>query len=204
LPTSYAELAAVLPSALYDPPAGSLTLGDYVKKRLPKPQNIPQERIVPCGAFLDYGPYATFAPTFEQNGVEVGKERLSEVVWFSEKDKQRRARVRAYREQLATKASQASAIALEPDGAAVDQTKQIDITTDDDTDALEGLLTPEQIANLKSSLKGLELEAAVSELLDRNTKALARLEVLQLERLGSKEGVKDVQVDSEEWDLGRV
>lgn len=204
LPTAYAELVAILPSAsASEPPADSLTLGQYVKKRTFKQLHVPQQRVIPCGSFLDYGPYATFAPTFEQNGVEIGRERLSEVVWYKEQDRRRRARTRAYREQLAAKAAQRST--EEPEVEEVEKAgivKQKEKLKEEDVDALEGLLTPEQITNIKGALDSLELENAVSELLERNTRALARLEELQVERLS--EGPKDVEVGSEEWETGTV
>ncbi|KAI0090012.1 hypothetical protein BDY19DRAFT_941886 [Irpex rosettiformis] len=202
LPTAYAELVAILPSAsTSEPPADSLTLGQYIKKRTFKPQHVPQQRVIPCGSFLDYGPYAAFAPTFEQNGVEVGRERLSEVIWFKEQDKRRRERLRAYREQLAAKAAQTSS--AEPPAEESDKTslKQKEKLKEEDVRELEGLLTPEQISNIKAALGSLELESSVSELLERNRHALARLEDLQLQRLS--EGPKDVEVGSEEWETAQ-
>ncbi|KAI0700435.1 hypothetical protein BC835DRAFT_1266253 [Cytidiella melzeri] len=207
LTTSYAELVAILPSAsATEPPADSLTLGHYAQKRAFKPLGIPQQRVMPCGAFLDYGPYATFAPTFEQNGVEIGRERLSEVVWHKEQDRRRRARVRAYREQLAVKAAKSNTGEAESDVVDIEDThsKAKEKMKADDIDALKGLLTSEQIANLKSTLGSLELESAVSELLERNTRALASLEAMQLERLGkTTDGAKDVEVGSVEWETAQ-
>lgn len=175
-----------------------------MKEKPYKSLGVPQQRVIPCGQFLDYGPYASFAPTFEQNGVEVGRERLSEVVWFKEQEQRRKARVRAYREQLALKAatqSKEAVIEMEVSEANNVSAKRKEKMKEEDVDSLEGLLTPEQIINLKSALGSLELEGAVSELLERNARALARLEVLQLERITSP-GSKDVVVDSEEWETG--
>ena len=197
----HAELVAILPSAsTSEPPPDSSTLGHYIKKRTFKPQHVPRQRTIPCGSFLDYGPYASFAPTFEQNGVEIGKERLSEVVWFKEKDRRRREQVRAYREKLAAKAAQASATEAEVEEDGEASARQKEKMKEEDISALEGLLTPEQVENVKGALDSIELENAVSELLERNTLALTRLEALQLERLG--EGSKDVEVGSEEWETG--
>lgn len=206
LPTSYAELVAILPSASAST-ADPVTLGDYVKKRSYKPIPIPQERKLTCGTFLDYGPYASFAPTFEQNGKEVGRVGVGGVVWFKEKDRYRRARIRAYREHLLSRSTEEMPQAgvqeeaeVNPDRAS---SKHKGRMTDEDLDILDGLLTPEQVANVKSAAGSLELEDAISELLARNARALERLDVLQLERLSNKDpGPKDVEVGSEEWDTG--
>jgi hypothetical protein len=74
---------------------------------------------------------------------------------------------------------------------------------DDDEEVLDGLLSKEQIASLKSVFKSLELENAVQELLDRNTKALRRLEELQRQRLMKEGGFHAVEEGSEEWDTGK-
>jgi len=70
-------------------------------------------------------------------------------------------------------------------------------------DGLEGLLPPDQIAVIKAAIDTLELEDAVNELLDRNRRALARLEELQRLRIDSEDGgSSEVEVGSEEWDTG--
>lgn len=207
LPTSYAELVAVLPSASVSTPE-PLTLGHYSKEKTFKSLNVPQQHELSCGSFLNYGPYASFAPTFEQNGVQVGRTGLSEVVWFQEKDRHKRARIRAYRLRLAAKAAQAEAeIGAEGEDAETESAstkqneKEKDKAQESEVDSLEGLLTPEQIANIKSAAGSLELEDAISELLDRNARALSYLEALQWERLLSEDS-KEVVVDSEEWQTG--
>ena len=66
----------------------------------------------------------------------------------------------------------------------------------------DGLLSAEQIESLKATLGSLELENAVQELLDRNARALQRLEELQLIRL--RNGGAVVEVESEEWKTGET
>jgi len=69
---------------------------------------------------------------------------------------------------------------------------------------LDSLLAPEQAASLREFMETLELEVAIQELLDRNRQALARLEVLQSQRLGGENGgASQVEVGSEEWDVGQ-
>jgi hypothetical protein len=68
---------------------------------------------------------------------------------------------------------------------------------------LDPLLAPDQVASVQEFMGTLELEVAIQELLDRNKGALARLEELQLQRLGGENGGTSwVEVGSEEWDVG--
>ena len=68
---------------------------------------------------------------------------------------------------------------------------------------LESLLPSEEVDAIKASLGSLEMELAVDELLQRNAKALQRLEELQLQRLRAQGGGSSVvEIGSEEWDVG--
>ena len=53
-----------------------------------------------CGAFLDYGPYASFAPCFDGAGVEVGQVGVAEVIYERLRRRERRERARALREGM--------------------------------------------------------------------------------------------------------
>ena len=109
--------------------------------------------------------------------------------------------MRAYKESLELKGAQKSGELGANDGL-VESDRAVP-TQEEDVEQLEGLLTAEQITNIKSAIGSLELENAISELLDRNARALQRLEALQFERLmETEEGPKDVQAGSEEWDTG--
>jgi hypothetical protein len=69
--------------------------------------------------------------------------------------------------------------------------------------ALDPLLQPDQVAPIQDLLKTLDLEVAIHELLERNNRAIARLEELQSQRLGGENGGASlVEVGSEEWDVG--
>lgn len=215
LQTANAELVAVLPSpsslahsdatskstiTLTDTQA-PMTLGAYVPKKPPGHRSkLLGPRHVSCGSFLDYGPYASFAPTFDQEGVEIGREALGEVLWRWEDRKKRWATEKA---RAAEEAAQCSPMAglEEEHNNVIDPS--LEESLDDDEEALEGLLSKEQIASLKSVLKSLELENAIQELLDRNTKALRRLEELQRQRLMKDGGFHPVEEGSEEWDTGK-
>ncbi len=69
--------------------------------------------------------------------------------------------------------------------------------------ALDPLLEPDQVAHIQDFMSNLDLEVAIQELLDRNKRALERLQDLQSQRLGGENGgASQVEVGSEEWDVG--
>ncbi|THH01522.1 hypothetical protein EW026_g1198 [Hermanssonia centrifuga] len=213
LPTAYADLVAIFPSSSTPAVSGEpMTLGAYAKKPLVKPlSDLTQPRRVTCGKFLDYGQFTSFAPTFEQDGVEIGRMKLGEAIWYQEIDRRRQRRRRAELESVATGSTEIgmedTSREEEHEVAEVEtrSSKQKEKMKDVDMDtALEGLLPPEQIEALKAALDTLELESAVNELLERNAQALARLEELQLLRIGDeRHGVQPVKIGSEEWDIVR-
>ncbi|KAI0072376.1 hypothetical protein K474DRAFT_1667917 [Panus rudis PR-1116 ss-1] len=208
--TGRAELAAILPSSTV--PAGK-TLGEYVVRKPSKlvasASSLSQPRRIPCGKFLDYGPYASFAPTFDQDGAEVGRVGLGEYVWQEERKwrlgelaRQKRTALLEKQRQAAERNSGDAGTSNDPahDAASANQTD----TSSSDPDALEGLLSKEQIASLKSVLHDAELEKSVDELLERNARAMKQLEELQLQRLGSEGGGSSkVEVGSTEWELAQ-
>jgi hypothetical protein len=223
LQTADAELVAIFPSpsslAHTDDSSKSnitltdtqtpMTLSAYVPKKPPGHRSkLPGPRRVSCGSFLDYGPYASFAPAFEQEGVEVGREALGEVLWGWEHQKKAWA---AEKTRVAKKPAEWLPMdglhTVEGDEGLEEQSNALDPLLqggyDDDDEVLDGLLSKEQVASLKSVLKSLELENAVQELLDRNAKALKRLEGLQRQRLMKQEGFHPVEEGSEEWDTGK-
>ncbi|KAG1757945.1 hypothetical protein EDB19DRAFT_1659956 [Suillus lakei] len=216
LQTANAELVAILPSpsslAYSDATCKStitltdtqapMTLGAYVPKKPPGHRSkLPGPRHVSCGSFLDYGPYASFAPSFDQEGVETGREALGEVLWRWEDRKKGWAAEKA---RAAEEAAQCSPMEGLTEDDEKEQSNVIDPSLEEDSEeALDGLLSKEQVATLKSVLKSLELEDAVEELLDRNTKALRRLEELQRQRLTKEGGFHPVEEGSEEWDTAQ-
>ncbi|KAF7798629.1 hypothetical protein EIP86_009851 [Pleurotus ostreatoroseus] len=211
MPTAYAELVAIIPApstSHKEPP----TLASYARKLIPKPQNdVTEPRKLSCGEFLDYGLYSTFAPVFNQEGVEVGRSRLGEVLYYREREKRRRKRARELEESQVTHQNAVPTMAdvssedgdvvevEKPSSKQKEKMKDMDV----DMDGLEGLLSAEQIASLKSTLGSLELENAVQELLARNARALERLEELQNQRLLEKGGARSVEVGSEEWEVAQ-
>lgn len=190
LTTGHAELVAIFPTPATSPE--QRTLADYVPRRTISRFKPPGPRRVYCGKFLDYGPYASFAPSFDQDGVEVGRYALGEVIF--QQDMKRRLR------RLAKGKGRADASAdLIGDGD-VSMLDAAQTTPQVATDGSESILLPEDVAHIKSALGTLEMEEALEELLKKNGKALVRLEELQVQRLVSGESV--VKEDSEEWALG--
>ncbi|TCD68809.1 hypothetical protein EIP91_009676 [Steccherinum ochraceum] len=199
LPTGHAALAVILPTASAANQNHGITLASYARKRT-GPMDSIESRQVTSGRFLDYGPYASFAPTFDQTCTEVGRMALGEVLFQKEKKRRLKAlqdRVRA-KQMLSQKAGQPSG-SVDPDVQMVDGPSRVGASTSED--ALEGLLSPEQVASIKATLGSLEQEAAVDELITRNARALERLEELQKERLLSGAGA--VQETSDEWETAQ-
>ncbi|KAI0639021.1 hypothetical protein C8Q77DRAFT_1213715 [Trametes polyzona] len=201
--TAKADLVAIFPSSSSPELAQKHTLGDYVTK---KPTGTARYRPAPprrvsCGKFLYYGPYASFAPCFDQDGVEVGRIAMGEVIFQQEMKRRFRALVKGKRKAFeGSREGQTEDVDIqeqEPSGenAAGPSDKPADIVK-----GIEALLPAEEVDAIKASLGTLEMELAVDELLQRNAKALQRLEELQLARLREQgSGSSIVEVGSEEW-----
>lgn len=205
LHTAKAELVAIFPSASSSGTTSEHTLGDYVTKKPPgsAPYRAPPPRRVSCGKFLYYGPYASFAPCFDQDGVEVGRIAMGEVIFDQEMKRRLRALAKGKRRAFASRcnASQAEDVDMEEasdENAAGPSEKPAELVK-----GIEGLLPAEEVEAIKASLGTLEMEQAVDELLQKNSRALQRLEELQLARLKEQStGSSIVEISSEEWDIG--
>ncbi|KAL6300249.1 hypothetical protein BKA93DRAFT_740856 [Sparassis latifolia] len=208
LPTAHAEFVSILPSASTST-VEPVTLAAYAKKNNSSvPPGLPGPRQLSCGRFLDYGPYAGFAPSFDQGGAEVGRMTLGEVVWRQEqkrrlqgsgKGKQRAWPGRGPALGTGDDVEMFDGGAEEGENVG-DKKKNPEVL--DLSAVVESLLPPDQVAVIKAALGSLELEEAVQELLDKNARALVRLEVLQLGRFGAEGGGSSVvEVGSEEWDV---
>ncbi|KAH9927517.1 uncharacterized protein BXZ73DRAFT_90764 [Epithele typhae] len=195
--TAKAELVSIFPSASGSQLARKGTLGDYAVKRAPGiiPHKPPPPRKVSCGRFLDYGPYASFAPYFDQDGVEVGRAAMGEVIYGQEMRRRLRAAVKGKRKH-SSRSRQRRPVKLERSQFFGGRYR---CPTE-----FESLLPSEEVDAIKSALHSLEMEQGVEELLQRNNKALRRLEELQLQRLRSQGGGSSVvEVGSEEWDVAQ-
>ncbi|KAJ7293846.1 hypothetical protein C8J57DRAFT_1553290, partial [Mycena rebaudengoi] len=194
VPTGHADLVAIFPAPSVASTSAVPQLGTYTRAPIPvyehpRPKIRPSKRIVTCGSFLDYGPWGSFAPTWTQNGREVGMRQIGEVYG---------QRIQRYKEKLQLRAAAretAEKLAVMPE-----ETKPPE-QPDTSIDELQDILAPAEIASLKSVLGSLELENAVQELLARNRTALQRLGHLQVQRL--RAGSAPAQEGSEEWDTAQ-
>lgn len=175
---------------------------------MPRARSIGPRR-TSCGAFLDYGPFSSFAPSFEGEGVEVGRFGLGETIWRWEERRRERALQRYKTGTITELGDEATSGDVEMDDAQElgDEGIAPPLANGDTSQeaSLEGLLPPEDVASIMAALGTLELEEGVTELLERNRKALLRLEELQRIRLGADGGaISEVEEASEEWDVGKL
>ncbi|KAM5532753.1 hypothetical protein V8D89_013550 [Ganoderma adspersum] len=208
LHTAKADLVSIFPSASGSQLGRKGTLGDYVVKRASgvPPHKQPQSRRVSCGKFLDYGPYASFAPSFDQDGVEVGRVGMGEVIFRQHMKQRLRFLAKGKRRAFLAEADHQTEDAVMEDASASSGAAVAGSPNGGEglTKDLESLLSSEEVKAIKSALDSLEMEQAVDELLQRNAKALQRLEELQLERLRAQGGGSSVvEVGSEEWDIAQ-
>ncbi|KAJ7226019.1 hypothetical protein GGX14DRAFT_512553 [Mycena pura] len=196
--TGHADLVAIFPTPSVSTDTFTLPkLGDYsrltpgTQKKWKTP--LPGRR-VSRGSFLDYGPWSSFAPSWTQDGTEIGMHQMGEV--YAQKAKRYRDKLQA--RQRAIELAQ-NTVVEEPK-----KPPSPTESTEPDLEALRDILLPEEIESLKSVLDSLELENAVQELLERNRKALQRLGHLQVERLRSEGGrTSTVKEGDEEWDVAQ-
>lgn len=195
LSTGHAELVAIIPS----PPSTSLdsvpTLGSVSSRTLAPPKTIQGPRRVTTGVFLDYGPYASFAPCFDDIGAIVGQRQLSEVVYQKEEKKYEAEQL--LREQRHSTGHIEEVRAEEQSEDVVMNAEPQSVTEED----VYSLLPPEEAKNFMDALGSLELEKAVEKLLHQNSLALQRLQELQTRRM-SGPNPKSVEESSEEWETG--
>lgn len=191
LPTGHAELVAILPSSLNATPDTPQTLASLSSKPLGHKKSLPLQRRVTTGSFLDYGTYASFAPSFDHDCELVGRRQLGEVLYRQE---QRRVKVAAARRE-----------SLEGRGNIQEVGEDLAVVAeppkDVDTD-VNALLPREEVDAIKAAMNSLELENSIQQLLERNRLALNRLEELQILRLteGSNSAAEE---GSEEWETAQ-
>jgi hypothetical protein len=206
LPTGHAELVIILPSMSTPEASGTSvpTLGSLSRKLHTKKPTLPGPRHLSTGSFLDYGPNASFAPSFEQDGVEVGQFALGEVMGSRTRMIELASKAHILGKQLSSVTTEDVQMTDDsPDD--VHSQKRVGETERDGKQqtALDPLLEPDQLAPIQDFMSNLDLEVAIQELLDRNKRALERLQDLQSQRLGGENGgASQVEVGSEEWDVG--
>ncbi|KAI0640823.1 hypothetical protein C8Q79DRAFT_920904 [Trametes meyenii] len=205
LSTGKANLVAIFPSTSGSDAAPKGTLGDYVTKRPPGVVHYrpPPPRHVSCGKFLYYGPYTSFAPCFDQDGVEIGRNAMGEVIFDQEMKWRLRALAKSkWRAFLRATEGYAKDVAMQ-DATNDNVARPSDVATDP-SKGIESLLSAEEVETIKASLGTLGMKRAVDELLQKNAKALQHLEELQHSRWREQgEGSSIVEVGSEEWDVAQ-
>lgn len=186
LPTGHAELVAILPSSLNATLDTPQTLASLSSKPLGHKKTLPLQRRVTTGSFLDYGTYASFAPSFDHDCELVGRRQLGEVLYRQEQRRVERAGARRESRGYIQEVEEDLAIVAQP-------------PKDVDAD-LNALLPREEVDAIKAAMNSLELENSIQQLLERNRLALKRLEELQILRL--TEGSNSAEEGSEEWQTG--
>lgn len=185
------SLLAIVPS-IPIPPEALPKLGEYAtgpsSKRAVPPRKPAMK--LSSATFLDYGPYASFAPTFDSDGGQVGRHTLGEWAWMRNKSQKRAQKQRSPPPRLPPP--------LPPPDIMPEMPAPVDFS------AAREFLPADLVDGLAAGLEDAELEAGVSELLARNGRALRRLISLQEDRFraGQKGKEVPVQVGSEEWELG--
>jgi hypothetical protein len=201
LQKGHAELASIIPSLPLQTTSLS-TLGDLqregrkeVRSKFRPLQMHP--RSLSSGTFLDYGSYASFAPAFDSEGAEVGREGLGQVLMGRiNKRKIKEAR----RKLLAQIQAEQSVDTDTTDTSEKEKEKeQVQPAIDH---LLSSLFPAQDMDVLKEALQLLQVEEGVSELLQKNACALERLNLLQMVRLQSEH--PELKADTEEWRLGMV
>jgi hypothetical protein len=196
LSLGHAELAAVFPVPSSSSSATPVpTLGSYHVNKLVAGQ-LPEHRRVSAGSFLDYGIWASFAPSFDHNGEVAGRSEIGELLY-------RREQRKRAREEWKRERSEGTGHVMEVDEKTQNDSMNGQVQAVDINAQLEGLLPSDQVETLKDALNCLDLERAVNELLERNYRALQRLEELQKIRLSRPDGnSSSAEEGSEEWETG--
>ena len=207
--TAHAQLVAIVPSesvVIQNDSASSSKAVSTLRSLTAQKPAVPKSKLlgprrISCGTFLDYGPYTSFAPSWDQDGTEVGRRVLGEILWNSEEKRKRKIETTEFQVPMTVTSSEPDAVMDVDMKESPPQERNLKEEIDS---SLEGLLPPDQIASFTSALGCLELECAVYELLKRNSNALQRLAELQRQRLSTENGgSSQAEEGSEEWDTGK-
>ncbi|KAF8633915.1 hypothetical protein AX15_001101 [Amanita polypyramis BW_CC] len=197
-----AELVAIFPTPSTSSSATSIpTLGSYHDSKITtSTSQLSEQRQVSVGSFLDYGTWASFAPSFDHNGEIVGRSELAELLYHREQRDMAREERKRQRSEGTGNIVELEEKIPEEDVLKSELAQPIDIDAQ-----LEGPWLSNQAAALKNALSCLNLENAISELLERNRKALQRLEELQKARFSKLDGgTSSVEEDTEEWETAHT
>lgn len=189
LHTANADLVAVFPSPSSQQHKPLTTIASYCSRpAVQKKYTLPPRRVT-TGTFLDYGPFASFAPSFDQDGEVIGRRQLGELLWYRQEKK-----------RLSSSLPSATSPSVTTDIPLHDPVDSSPAILDHDLQALFG---PEEVHSIKAALDSLELENLVHKLLQQNQRALLRLGELQNQRLIDHPSIPPEE-GSEEWDTGTL
>ncbi|KAF8505134.1 hypothetical protein BU17DRAFT_101214 [Hysterangium stoloniferum] len=194
----HAELVSIIPS-LPIPTSSLPTLGDLrmegrkgVRSKF-RPLQM-HYRSLSSGTFLDYGPYTSFAPAFDSEGAEVGREGLGQVL-MGRIDKRK---IKERRRKLMAQLQAEQSVDIDTaDTSVKEKSREHDRPVLDDI--LSSLFPAQDVDAFKEALQLLQVEEGVAELLQKNASALNHLNGLQMVRLQSED--QELKVDTEEWKL---
>lgn len=136
--------------------------------------------------------------------MEVGQFALGEVMWSRSRRIELASKAPVLEKQLPSTTNEDAQMTDDSPGDVRSQQHVGEIDQDGEQQiVLDPLLEPHQKASIQDFMSTLDFEVAIQELLDRNKRALSRLQELQLQRLGGENGgASQVEVGSEEWDVG--
>jgi hypothetical protein len=153
-------------------------------------------RPLSSGTFLDYGSYTSFAPAFDSEGAEIGRDSLGQILMGKiDKKKIQDLRRKLLNRQQIEQEDRRNRRAID-----VDTMQWHDQLPSSLDDIFTSLFPGSQVDGLIGALRLLQVEEGVASLLEKNAEALERLSLLQTIRL--KDGNPSVKEDSEEWNLG--
>ena len=200
----YAELVAVLPTASSSKPPP--TLGDLhaTKSVSNRVKHITSQRIS-CGSFLDYGPYSSFAPSFDSDSGDVGYNAVRSVLWRKHEKGKAREKARILGERMRQKLAQQALESMEVDGVeeldSAEAKEEERARQNEATRVLvEKVFGETEAPEVLSVFDALEHEENVTELVRKNGEAIQRLAALQQERFRSAKAVGTI--DPAETELG--
>lgn len=194
-----ADLVSIIP-ALPLPASSMSTLGDLQMEGRKEPRNRfkplhMHPRPLSSGSFLDYGLHTSFAPAFDSEGAEVGRDGLGQMLM----GRVAKRKVKEARRKLIAKLH-----AEQVDDMRIADATDAEVPQMQDREAIDELLRSlfpdDKVDGFKAALQQLEVEEGVASLLEKNARALERLNILQTVRL--RAGGSPVKVDSEEWKIG--
>jgi hypothetical protein len=194
-----AELVSIIP-ALPLSPSSMPTIGELQMEGRKEPRSRfkplhMHPRTLSSGTFLDYGPHASFAPSFDSEGAEVGRDGLGQMlIGRLERRKVKEARRKVLARLRAEQIEDARMAVAAPIEVPNERDREVI------DDLLKGLLPDEDLDGVKTVLQTAEIEDGIARLLEKNARALERLNLFQTIRL--RAGNSPVKEGSEEWKTG--